>query len=108
MFFTHRPVSKFGRSPFQLTGELFLYGMALSSSTFSFNLPPRPGSDARGLAYCTVPATSTQGAIRAEDKGKQAIGGVQMVRLSFSPGCDVEKVSAAVEDAVAKVYNASR
>ena len=31
-----------------------------------------------------------------------------MVRLSFSPGCGVEKVSAAVEDAVAKVYNASR
>ena len=29
-FFTHRPVSTFDRSPFQLmTGELFLYGMAL-------------------------------------------------------------------------------
>ena len=105
-----------------------------SSSTFSFNLPPRAGSDAReraalaqtfvdalcsnralfkpcvsfgqdnGLVYCTVPATSTQGALRAEDKGKQAIGGVQMVRLSFPPGCDVDEVNAAVEDAVAKVY----
>jgi isochorismate synthase/2-succinyl-5-enolpyruvyl-6-hydroxy-3-cyclohexene-1-carboxylate synthase/2-succinyl-6-hydroxy-2,4-cyclohexadiene-1-carboxylate synthase/O-succinylbenzoate synthase len=32
-FFTHRPVSTFDRSPFQLTGELFLYGMALRSST---------------------------------------------------------------------------
>jgi hypothetical protein len=28
-FFTHRPVSTFDRSPFQLTDELFLYGMAL-------------------------------------------------------------------------------
>ena len=28
-FFTHRPVSTFDRFPFQLTGELFLYGMAL-------------------------------------------------------------------------------
>ena len=27
--FTHRSVSTFDRSPFQLTGELFLYGMAL-------------------------------------------------------------------------------
>ncbi len=27
-FFTHRPVSTFDRSPFQLTDELFLYGMA--------------------------------------------------------------------------------
>ena len=28
--FTHRSVSTFDRSPFQLTDELFLYGMALS------------------------------------------------------------------------------
>jgi hypothetical protein len=32
IFFTHRPVSTFDRVPFQLTGELFLYGMALSTS----------------------------------------------------------------------------
>ena len=31
------------------------------------------------LVYCTVPATSTQGAISAEDKAKQARGGVQLV-----------------------------
>ena len=31
-FFTHRSVSTFDRVPFQLTGELFLYGMALSTS----------------------------------------------------------------------------
>ena len=29
-FLTHRPVSTLDRVPFQLTGELFLYGMALS------------------------------------------------------------------------------
>ena len=29
-FFTHCPVSTFDRVPFQLTGEPFLYGMALS------------------------------------------------------------------------------
>ena len=34
------------------------------------------------LVYCTVPATSTQGAISAEDKAKQARGGVQLVRVS--------------------------
>ena len=33
------------------------------------------------LVYCTVPATSTQGAISAEDKAKQARGGVQLVRF---------------------------
>jgi hypothetical protein len=31
-FFTHRPVSTFDRFPFQLTDELFLYGMALIRS----------------------------------------------------------------------------
>jgi uroporphyrin-III C-methyltransferase len=30
-FFTHRSVSTFDRSPFQLTGELFLYGTTLSA-----------------------------------------------------------------------------
>ena len=35
------------------------------------------------LVYCTVPATSTQGAISAEDKAKQARGGVQLVRFSL-------------------------
>ena len=36
-FFTHRPVSTFDRIPFQLTDELFLYGMALSSPRSSRN-----------------------------------------------------------------------
>ena len=38
-FFTHRPVSTFDRVPFQLTGELFLYGTALRASRES----RRPG-----------------------------------------------------------------
>ena len=37
------------------------------------------------LVYCTVPATSTQGAISAEDKAKQARGGVQLVRFKTPP-----------------------
>jgi myosin heavy subunit len=36
-FFTHRPVSTFDRIHFQLTDELFLYGMALSSPRSSRN-----------------------------------------------------------------------
>ena len=94
----------------------------ITSSTFSFNLPPpdkshdaikgamaqkfvdfliegndkyrsasgpeiymKPcvsfGQD-NGMTYCTVPATSTQGAIRAEDKAKQAQGGIQVCSLT--------------------------
>ena len=36
-FFTHRPVSTFDSVPFQLTDELFLYGMALRTEHFSFS-----------------------------------------------------------------------
>lgn len=79
--------------------------LGFTSSTFSFNLPAfknaSPGVNAalaqrftdlltvhsdfkpcvsfgqdNGLVYATVPATSTQGAIKAEDKAKQAVGGV--------------------------------
>jgi cystathionine beta-lyase/cystathionine gamma-synthase len=57
-----------------------------------------------GLVYATVPATSTQGAIRAEDKDKQAVGGVQLVRLSFAAGCDVDRVRAIVRGAVETMY----
>ena len=59
-----------------------------------------------GLVYCTVPATSTQGAIKAEDKAKQAVGGVQLVRLSFPPTIDVDAVVRRVEAAVQHVYGA--
>merc|ERR1719158_1006880 len=95
-----------------------------TTSSFSFNLPPVPGAAAEvneslaqrfvdllcvnevfkpcvsfgqdnGLVYATVPATSTQGAVKAEDKAKQAVGGVQLVRLSFPPTCD-DAVSAVI------------
>jgi cysteine synthase A len=77
--------------------------IGFTSSTYSFNLPPK-GSKAENealaqnftdllcahkgfkpcvsfgqdndLVYCTVPATSTQGAIAAADKAKQEVGGV--------------------------------
>jgi len=104
-----------------------------TSSTFSFNLPPpqnateedkaalaqrfvdllcahkefKPcvsfGQD-NGLVYATVPATSTQGAIKEEDKAKQAVGGVQLVRLSFSPSIDGDAVAKIITDAVATIY----
>eukprot|EP00793_Prasinoderma_coloniale_P000021 PRCOL_00005529-RA len=108
--------------------------IAFTTSTFSFNLPAPAGADAatcealaqrfvdllcahagefkpcvsfgqdNGLVYATVPATSTQGAIRAEDKAKQAVGGVQLVRLSFPVTCDTAAVSEIVADAIAAVY----
>lgn len=57
-----------------------------------------------GLIYATVPATSTQGAIKAEDKAKQAVGGVQLTRLSFPPICDVNLICQIVSEAVATCY----
>lgn len=109
--------------------------LGFTSSTFSFNLPSPAGATAEvnaglaqhfvdllcahesfkpcvsfgqdnGLVYATVPATSTQGAINEEDKAKQAVGGVQLVRVSFSPGINVEAVSKIFEDATAAVYAA--
>eukprot|EP00660_Eupelagonema_oceanica_P000277 gene277-1410_t len=102
-----------------------------TSSTFSFNLPPAHGASAEanaglaqrfvdrltadaqfkpcvsfgqdnGLVYCTVPATSTQGAIRAEDKALQAVGGVQLVRLSFPPSLDDAAAHRVIARAVAE------
>lgn len=107
--------------------------LGFTSSTFSFNLPPFAGASAEvneGLAqrftdllcgvsafkpcvsfgqdndlvYATVPATSTQGAIKAEDKAKQAVGGVQLTRLSFPPTCDVDVVCKILRDAVKAIY----
>jgi len=57
-----------------------------------------------GAVYCTVPATSTQGAVRAEDKAKQAVGGVQLVRLSFPPALDTAAATRVLEGAVAAIY----
>lgn len=107
--------------------------VGFTSSTYSFNLPPIEGSSAQanlelaqkfvdlltvhhefkpcvsfgqdnGLVYATVPATSTQGAIKEEDKAKQAVGGVQLTRLSFPPTCDVDAVSRIVADAIGACY----
>jgi len=47
-FFTHRPVSTLDRVPFQLTDELFLYGMALNNRRLrSSVLRPRSRCPAR-------------------------------------------------------------
>ena len=110
--------------------------VGFTTSTFSFNLPAPIGASAEAcealaqrfvdlicdhpefkpcvsfgqdndLVYATVPATSTQGAIKAEDKAKQAVGGVQLTRLSFPPTCNVEAVGKIVTEAVAKIYSGS-
>jgi cysteine synthase A len=107
--------------------------LGFTTSTFSFNLPPRAGADAadsaglaqrfvdalcrdktfkpcvsfgqdNGLVYATVPATSTQGAIKDEDKAKQAVGGVQLTRLSFPPTLDLAAVGKTLTDAVKEMY----
>ena len=57
-----------------------------------------------GKVYCTVPATSTQGAIKAEDKAKQAIGGVQLTRLSFPPSVDTALACTTVREALESIY----
>lgn len=109
--------------------------MGFTSSTYSFNLPPYPsgteednaalaqdfttlleanpefkpcvsfGQD-NGLVYATVPATSTQGAIKLEDKAKQAVGGVQLCRVSFPPSADVDRLCTIVRESVAACYAA--
>jgi len=105
-----------------------------NTSTFSFNLPAPVGASTdvcealaqrfvdlicchpefkpcvsfgqdNDLVYATVPATSTQGAIKAEDKAKQAVGGVQLTRLSFPPTCDTVAVGEIVTKAVATMYS---
>ena len=109
--------------------------IGFTSSTFSFNLPSPQGAtggasaalaqdfvDAicrhrghfkpcvsfgqdNGLCYATVPATSTQGAIKEEDKAKQAKGGVQLVRLSFAPTVKVNEVNRIIAEALANIYS---
>ena len=108
-------------------------GIGFTSSTFSFNLPPVPGDalednlelaqrfvdlltkhdgfkpcvsfgQDNDLVYCTVPATSTQGAISLEDKAKQAVEGVQLTRLSFPVKCELEEVVRVVEGAAETCY----
>ena len=40
------------------------------------------------------------GPVKAEDKEKQACGGLQVVRLSFPPTCDIEAVSKVLAQSV--------
>ena len=56
------------------------------------------------LIYATVPATSTQGAIKLEDKEKQAVGGVQLTRLSFPPSINMERVEELIKQSLNKCY----
>lgn len=108
-----------------------LADLGFTSSTFSFNLPALFSADVNaglaqrfvdlltedaqfkpcvsfgqdnGLVYCTVPATSTQGAIKEEDKAKQAVGGVQLVRLSFPPSLDTAAACQVVRRSIAAIY----
>jgi len=60
-----------------------------------------------GIVYATVPATSTQGALKDADKAKQAVGGVQLTRLSFPASCDVARVSGILADSIATLYKQS-
>lgn len=106
--------------------------IGFTSSTYSFNLPPKGKSvkvnEALGqnfvdklcthksfkpcvsfgqdndLIYCTVPATSTQGVIAAEDKAKQEVGGVQLTRLSFPPTMQRGPIFKHIQKCVKEVY----
>ena len=107
--------------------------LGLTTSTFAFNLPAKKNSSAaekkqlaqtftdklclhpgfkpcvsfgqdNGLIYATVPATSTQGAIKEEDKAKQAKGGVQLCRLSFPPTIDVQRIKEHTTKSVKELY----
>jgi len=112
--------------------------LGFTTSSFSFNLPAPPGATLaeieglaqnfvdllcqhpdtfkpcvsfgqdNGLVYATVPATSTQGAVKAEDKAKQAIGGVQLVRLSFPPTCDIDLICRILANSLAALYGVNR
>merc|ERR1712137_1325488 len=110
--------------------------LGFTAATFSFNLPKPQNATAEdlellaqrfvdllckhqefkpcvsfgqdnGLVYATVPATSTRGAIKAEDKAKQAVGGVQLTRLSFPPTCNADAVGKIITEAVAAIYSSN-
>jgi cystathionine beta-lyase/cystathionine gamma-synthase len=96
-------------------------------STFSFNLPPM-GNDLASkfvsyickskickpcvsfgqnndLVYVTIPEISTQGDIKKEDKDKQSVGGIQLVRLSFPPKLDLDEFHLVIQNAVKMIYS---
>ena len=53
-------------------------------------------------------SSPTAGAIKEEDKAKQAVGGVQLVRLSFPPVLDIDSACRVVENAVATIYKGAK
>ena len=93
------PSSALSSSSGEREGEVAGHGATRFKACVSF------GQD-NGTIYCTVPATSTQGAVKAEDKAKQAVGGVQLVRLSFPPELDTAAAARVLHDAVAAIYSA--
>jgi hypothetical protein len=66
-FFTHRPVSTFDRVPFQLTGELFLYGTTLRTNS-------RRSSSARSGRGCPKPSSSRPGGGRSTSRVRKRSG----------------------------------
>ena len=56
------------------------------------------------IVYATVPATSTQGVISDEDKAKQAVGGIQLVRFSFPPTMDMSEWEKQIDRTAAAAY----
>jgi cysteine synthase A len=48
--------------------------------------------------------TTFSQAIKEEDKAKQAVGGVQLTRLSFPPTPETDTVIKIIEDSVAAIY----
>jgi cystathionine beta-lyase/cystathionine gamma-synthase len=54
--------------------------------------------------YVTVPSTSTQGAISEEDKAKQAVGGVQLVRISCPTNMDIDNFKKALTETLSSLY----
>ena len=66
-FFTHRPVSTFDRVPFQLTGELFLYGTTLRTNS-------RRSSSARSGRGCPKPSSSRPGGGRSTSRARNRSG----------------------------------
>ena len=56
------------------------------------------------IVYATVPATSTQGVISEEDKAKQAVGGIQLVRFSFPPTMSMDEWQHHIDRTAAAAY----
>ena len=71
-FFTHCPVSTFDRVPFQLTGELFLYGTALKSERNPLITPFGAGGAASVPGAFTRPRRRRDGRRGRRPAGRHA------------------------------------